>query len=125
MKFECYTETNEEYRKEIDRIHNTDEFLSRDGEVIARIYVTVIARIYVTKENKTIMIEHTVITTLGRKTFEALFGEYDWLCAYVVDDEDDDDDSSPIGMKKVSLDITLEEIKAAMEEYANELFEED
>ena len=117
MKFECYTETNEEYRKEIDRIHNTDEFLSRDGEVIARIWAT--------KENKTIMIEHTVITPLGRKTFEALFGEYDWLCAYVVDDEDDDDDSSPIDMKKVSLDITLEEVKAAMEEYANELFEED
>ena len=116
MRFECNQNTNEEYRVLIDAIHEEDDQYSMNWEIVSRMWIT--------KENETIMIEHQVMTTKGKKTLES-FNEPDWLGAYIVDDENDDDCSHPIDMTAISPDVSLEHAKIEMENFANKLFKEE
>lgn len=112
MKFECNCKSDKELANLINAMHKADSGFN--FEVVARLWHTP------ADYSKTVMVEFQVATQTCRNITENE-DEPDWFTAYEVEGEHDNDCSCEIFTETSDDYISLSGLKAAMEDFAEEV----
>ena len=114
MRFELYcNDTEEDFRKAVDEIHNDKDSLFNFEES---------CRLWYTQNGETVLVEHQV-STGSRMVMCELPDVEDWITVYEVDNEEDYNAGDEIWTESVDANISLKNIKEKMLEVAKSVFE--
>ena len=114
MRFDCNCKTDEDLREMIKEIHEDDGEIGWNWDVGARLWLS--------DMDETIMVEYQIMSARGKRNFDSP-DESDWFTAYLVDNENDDRPDREVDTIDVGNFNTLQELKDAMDKYANDLFQ--